>query len=207
MIGRRILSTLFLLMLVSCRTQPERTAALFSIRLVHPRNQWLIQHRISKNAIAVSGYGLMQPHPSANTDMVPTAFWVRETALMSRKHLARARAVEKTAAMVMNEEQYHEFVNRMQTINSDAVLLSYDDYRARTRKVATDIRLDFTKAGRDQIARITHEHRNRRIAIMVDHQIIAAPVISEYINTDALILSSGFSKDQAREVARRIMRR
>jgi uncharacterized short protein YbdD (DUF466 family) len=207
MSGLRRLSIFSLLFLVSCRTHPDAASSRFSIRLVHPRDHVLKHYKISEDAIEVSGYKLMWPHPEANTNMVSAPSWVSEKSLMSRQHLRDARVMEKAAIMVMSEEQYHEFVSRMQTVNPDAELVSYRQYLARIENLAADIQLDFTEEGRNRLAQLTRRHRMRRIAITVDDHVLAAPFIHETISSGSLVLSSGFSREQAKSLVHRLLKK
>ena len=59
------------------------------------------------------------------------------------------------------------------------------------------ILIEFTNIGAQLFSEITEKHINRRLAIIVDHYIYAAPIIREKIVSDSAMLSGDFTVEEA----------
>lgn len=67
------------------------------------------------------------------------------------------------------------------------------------------VELIFTEDGREQFARLTEENVHRRMGMLVDGQLVSAPIINAPIPQGKAIIDGNFSEQEARRVAEGIM--
>jgi hypothetical protein len=86
------------------------------------------------------------------------------------------------------------------------------DYTAiRSANVTTDpntgtpqIEVEFSDEGKDLFAQVTREHLNQRLAIVLNGQLYAAPVIRSEITGGKAVVTGNFTEEEARALAARI---
>jgi preprotein translocase subunit SecD len=66
-----------------------------------------------------------------------------------------------------------------------------------------EIRVTLTKAGGEKMRKITEEHRNKPLAIVIDGKVISAPVVKAVIGENVAITGS-FTKEEAERIAKGI---
>jgi SecD/SecF fusion protein len=68
---------------------------------------------------------------------------------------------------------------------------------------ANFVDVELTKEGRQKLARLTKAHQGKPLAILVDGEVVAAPVVRDEVTGNARI-SGNFSKDEAERIAKGI---
>jgi preprotein translocase subunit SecD len=66
-----------------------------------------------------------------------------------------------------------------------------------------EIRVTLTKAGGEKMRKVTEEHRNKPLAIVIDGKVISAPVVKAVIGENVAITGS-FTKEEAERIAKGI---
>ncbi len=69
-----------------------------------------------------------------------------------------------------------------------------------TKDSSPAVSIEFTKEGKDKFARLTKTYLNKPIAIILDGQMISAPIVQSEITTGQAIISGNFTTDQARSL-------
>ena len=64
------------------------------------------------------------------------------------------------------------------------------------------IRLNFNRSGRKKLAKITRENIGRRMGIVVNERLVAAPRIMAQIPGGVAVISGDFSADEAEKIVR-----
>jgi preprotein translocase subunit SecD len=76
-------------------------------------------------------------------------------------------------------------------------------------KVITDERKDpaieitFTKEGQKKMAKMTKDHKDKPLAILVDGKVVSAPIVKSEVSEKALITGK-FTKEEAEKIAKGI---
>ena len=101
-------------------------------------------------------------------------------------------------------------VNRAEVVNlQNKVLL--DQSALKSAKAVRDnlgqfqIVINLTESGQKQFAEVTRENIGKRLAIVIDGQLYSAPMINAEISGGVAVISGGFSEQEARELAAKIM--
>ena len=69
------------------------------------------------------------------------------------------------------------------------------------------VEITFTGAGAARFARVTAANVGKPLGILVNGQLISAPIVQEAIRGRKAVISGGFSEEEARRIARGIMLR
>lgn len=69
------------------------------------------------------------------------------------------------------------------------------------------VELTFTEAGKVRFAMLTEENVGKRIGILVDGELVSAPIVRAPITEGKAMIDGGFSEEEAHEIAAGIMRR
>jgi len=69
------------------------------------------------------------------------------------------------------------------------------------------VELTFTEAGKVRFAMLTEENVGKRIGILVDGELVSAPIVRAPISEGKAIIDGDFSEEEAHEIAAGIMRR
>lgn len=89
-----------------------------------------------------------------------------------------------------------------------AVLLDATALRAATVEsgpgTTAGISLAFTDAGSKRFAEITTEHAGKRLAIILDGRVLAAPVVRLAILGGKTTITSSFTQEEAEEIVKRL---
>jgi preprotein translocase subunit SecD len=64
-----------------------------------------------------------------------------------------------------------------------------------------EIRVTLTKAGAEKMRKVTEEHRNKPLAIVIDGKVISAPVVRAVIGENVAI-TGNFTKEEAERIAK-----
>jgi preprotein translocase subunit SecD len=117
----------------------------------------------------------------------------------------------------VGESEPSQGLNQMTVRNSDRQVYLHDQAVLTNTHIAAAkvknssfgpyIEIAFTKQGRDVFARVTRENINKMLAIVVNGEVISAPIIREEITGGTAMLSGNFTKEEADRIARGIMGR
>lgn len=69
------------------------------------------------------------------------------------------------------------------------------------------VELTFTEAGKVRFAMLTEENVGKRIGILVDGELVSAPIVRAPITEGKAIIAGDFSEEEAHQIAAGIMRR
>ena len=88
--------------------------------------------------------------------------------------------------------------------------VAMDQAAIKSARVSTDslghpvIEIAFTKNGTEQFATLTEKSVGKRLAIVIDGKLCSAPVIQSPISSGKAQISGNFSKDEAKDLAKRM---
>jgi preprotein translocase subunit SecD len=66
------------------------------------------------------------------------------------------------------------------------------------------IEIVLTKEGQKKLAKLTEEHVDKPLAILVDGKVIAAPVVRDKVPGEKAIITGNFTKEEAEKIAKGI---
>ena len=91
-------------------------------------------------------------------------------------------------------------------LHGPAELSNADIARARVKKglVGPVVEVKLTEDGAKKFAQVTVDHLGKQFAIVVDGQVISAPVIREWIPGGKLAISGNLTQEQAERIAQGI---
>ena len=93
---------------------------------------------------------------------------------------------------------------------SNETVLSNDDVKS-SRVVpgayGPQVEIVFTKAGADKFTRVTERSLMQPLGILVDGQLVSAPIVRETIRSSRALISGNFSDAEARRIAEGIGRK
>ena len=69
------------------------------------------------------------------------------------------------------------------------------------------IEVVFTEQGRETFAKLTRENIDKRLAIIVEGEVISAPIIKTAIAGGRAVIAGDFTKEEANRIAKGIMRK
>lgn len=72
------------------------------------------------------------------------------------------------------------------------------------RKPMPAIEIVFTNAGRKRFAEVTKSLNGKQIGVVMDGQLVAAPIIRETISGGTVTLTGGFTKEAAKALAAKV---
>ncbi len=119
--------------------------------------------------------------------------------------LASSEPSDKAERMILvNKDKFNEvlYVEKKILLDQSAVK-SAKAVNDKTRKQAS-VLIVFTGAGRKQFAEVTRENTGRRLAIIINGQILTAPVIRAEVPGGKAEITGNFDYKEARELARKI---
>ncbi len=89
-------------------------------------------------------------------------------------------------------------------LHSEAIVTGDDVVRARVVSgpggYSFNVAVTFSRAGSEKMAKATSGHLNKPLAILVDGEVVAAPVLEDPISTSAVI-TGNFQNDRAEAIA------
>ena len=88
-------------------------------------------------------------------------------------------------------------------ISDDVVLSNVDVDSARvvSGSIGPEIEIVFTKAGAERFATATENNINKPLGILIDNQLISAPVVMDKITGGKAIITGSFTEDEAKRIA------
>lgn len=90
---------------------------------------------------------------------------------------------------------------------SDEVVLSNVDVqsaRMASGPSGPQIELVFTKAGAEKFAAATEKNIRKPLGILIDHQLISAPIVMDKITGGQVTIAGNFTEDEAQHIADQI---
>jgi preprotein translocase subunit SecD len=67
------------------------------------------------------------------------------------------------------------------------------------------IDLTFTEPGKEKLARLTRDHLQERVGMLVDGRLVSAPIINAPILEGRALIEGDFTEEEARRIAKGIM--
>lgn len=159
---------------------------------------------LATNQVDLSGHSLLLAHPAVTHGDLPKQYWVSKDELISHADLASAELAERRPRYVKTREEYDAFVKQVQQRNPNTQLGTYEEYLDANRNPLYEITLTFSSSGKFRFAQVTRQNYNRQLAIVVDGQVISAPIIREEIKGGVAVITGKFSKDVAEQIIRKI---
>jgi preprotein translocase subunit SecD len=98
---------------------------------------------------------------------------------------------------MVEELEYDDEIPRLD-IDVAAVMLKTNEH------VGSSLKIVFTAQGAETMRVFTGQNINKRIALLVGDEVICSPVVLDAMSDSALI-DDGFTEDEARAIADRIM--
>ena len=187
---------------LSCNQAQKPVTGSISMRLVHPQNAQIIYEGLPSNQVDFSGHSLLPAHPAATGEDLPKQYWVSESELISHTDLVSAKLFKPRPPQLLTREQYNALdlgKNRPFSVFGK----NYDDYLDRNRTYP-GIELTFSSSGKSKFASVTRQNYNRQLAIVVDGQVLMAPLIHEEIKDGSAMISGVFSKEEVEDIIRKI---
>ncbi len=69
------------------------------------------------------------------------------------------------------------------------------------------IEVIFSEAGRQKFAQITAQNINKRLGVLVNGELVCAPLIRDTVSIGKAIINGDFSEEQARRIANKLVQR
>ncbi len=188
-----------------------RKAAFLEFRMVHPKNDELIQNLFQDRKVP-AGYEIVSL-PGKSQD-----FWVRKGAPPTEAERAMLRRFEEKSGydlllereVIENKEYFRPYyVSRKAELTGDSLKTAGVDYQQFGQKV---VQLSFDAKGRRIFAKVTADHApggaknpnpNDRhyLGIVLDGTLYSAPFIRTSIPGGEAIIEGNFSLEEARDLA------
>jgi preprotein translocase subunit SecD len=64
------------------------------------------------------------------------------------------------------------------------------------------VEVTFTEEGRKKLARVTEQHRDRPLAILVDGKVLATPIVRGKISEGKAVITGDFTREKAEKIAK-----
>jgi preprotein translocase subunit SecD len=92
-------------------------------------------------------------------------------------------------------------------LHKEAELTEKDVSKAQAiedKKAGFAIEIVLTKEGQKKLAKLTEEHVNKPLAILVDGKVIAAPIVRDKLEGGKAVITGNFTKAEAEKIAKGI---
>ena len=189
-----------------------RKAAFLEFRMVHPKNDDLIQNLFADRKVP-EGYEVATIPGRSDGDC-----WVRKGPPPTEEERARLRRFEEKAGydlllektVVQNKEYFKPYyVSRKAELTGDSLKSANVDYQQFGQKV---VQLSFDSKGRKIFAKVTADHApggaknpdpNGRhyLGIVLDNTLYSAPFIRTSIPGGEAVIEGSFTLDEAKDLA------
>jgi len=189
-----------------------RKAAFLEFRMVHPKNDDLIQNLFADRKVP-EGYDVATIPGRSDGDC-----WVRKGPPPTEEERARLRRFEEKAGydlllektVVQNKEYFKPYyVSRKAELTGDSLKSANVDYQQFGQKV---VQLSFDSKGRKIFAKVTADHApggaknpdpNGRhyLGIVLDNTLYSAPFIRTSIPGGEAVIEGSFTLDEAKDLA------
>jgi len=191
------------MMFSSCNQAQKPVTGSFSMRLVHPQNTQILYEVLPSNQFDLAGYSLLPAYPAAASEDLPKQYWVSESELISQTDLASAKLVmPKVEVKPLTRENYDALI-KQGTGNQILLGKTYEQHLSKYRTYP-EIKLTFSSSGKSKFASVTRQNYNRHLAIVVDGQVLMAPLIQEEVHDGSAMIRGSFSKEEVGEIIRKI---
>ena len=185
--------------LSACSKAPRKVEGSFAISLV----QTQITGLLSTADAGLGSSRLLRVHPSAVASGSRTNYWVENTQLLSAADLFSAE-VHLSDAVKLTRSEFEQAARKYGRDESGMTNLSYAKWLKDNAQSRPEVVLTFTDAGKFKFADATRRHTGRQLAIIVDQEIITAPLIREEITGGVAVVSGLFTVDEAHAIVDRI---
>ncbi len=179
----------------ACGKSQRKVPESFSISLVQTQTTGL--------ASAAGTGRLLSMHPSSVTSSSPTNYWVENTELLSAADLLSAD-VHVREPIKLTRSQFEQGIKQYGGNIPGVANLTYADYLKDQAQPHPEVVLTFTDAGKIRFAEATRRHLGRQLAIIVDRQIITAPLVREEITGGVAVVAGTFTVHEAHVIVDKI---
>ncbi|NCA81428.1 MAG: protein translocase subunit SecD [Opitutae bacterium] len=189
-----------------------RKAAFLEFRMVHPKNDELIQNLFQDRKVP-AGYEIVSMPRNGNGD-----FWVRKGPPPSEAERAMLRRFEEKAGYdlllereTIDKKEYFRpyYVGRKAELTGDSLKSASVDYQQFGQKV---VQISFDSKGRKIFAKVTADHApggaknpdpngRRHLGIVLDGTLYSAPYIRTSIPGGEAVIEGSFSLEEASDLA------
>ena len=146
---------------------------------------------------------LLSTHPSAVASNSPTNYWVENAELLTAADLLSAE-VHLREPIKLTRSQFEQAIKRYGGNVPGATNLTYADHLKDQAQPHPEVVLTFTDVGKIRLAEATRRHIGRQLAIIVDGQIITAPLIREEITGGVAVVAGTFTVHEAHIIVDKI---
>ena len=181
----------------ACGKSQRKVPESFAISLVQTQTTGLLSD-------AGTGWSrLLSTHPSAVASNSPTNYWVENAELLTAADLLSAE-VHLREPIKLTRSQFEQAIKRYGGNVPGATNLTYAGYLKDQAQPHPEVVLTFTDVGKIRLAEATGRHIGRQLAIIVDGQIITAPLIREEITGGVAVVAGTFTVHEAHIIVDKI---
>ena len=155
---------------------------------------WLLTGVFSLSIGSVLAFGF----PQSRRPRLAVEFRLAETAIA--KGLTKAVVVNSDQTVYLHKEA---IITNKDIVEANAVqvLWQLGDPNPDTSPGSFKVNVVFTKEAAARMSRVTARNQGKMVAIVLDGNVISAPVISGTIHDRAAISSAGMTKEEAERIA------
>ena len=181
----------------ACGKSQRKVPESFAISLVQTQTTGLLSD-------AGTGWSrLLSTHPSAVTSNSPTNYWVENADLLTAADLLSAE-VHLREPIKLTRSQFEQGIKQYGGNIPGVTNLTYADYLKDQAQPHPEVVLTFTDAGKIRFGEATRRHLGRQLAIIVDGQIITAPLVREEITGGIAVVAGTFTVHEAHVIVDKI---
>ena len=181
--------------LCACGKSQREVPESFAISLVQTQPTGLL---------SAAGTGrLLSMHPSSVASSSSTNYWVENTELLSAADLLSAE-VHVREPVKLTRSQFEQGIKQYGGNIPGVTNLTYADYLKDQAQPHPEVVLTFTDAGKIRFGEATRRHLGRQLAIIVDGQIITAPLVREEITGGVAVVAGTFTVHEAHVIVDKI---
>ena len=183
--------------LSACGKSQRKVQGSFAISLVQTQTTGLL------SSPGTGSSRLLSIHPSAVASNAPTNYWVENAALLTAGDLLSAEVHVREPIKLTRSQFQHAFKQYGGNVPG-ATNLTYADYVKDQAQSHPEVVLTFTDAGKIRFAEATRRHIGRQLAIIVDGQIVTAPLVREEITGGVAVVAGAFTVQEAHVIVDKI---
>ncbi len=194
-------------------SQAQRDMALAGVKTIIERrtNYFGVSEPIVQTAVSGNDYRIIVELPGVNVDQAKNI--IGTTAQLSFWEMTAT----SSSALVTTEDDFKALI-ATQSAYPPSIVLSLGTYPNKTNLGGPDIKeasvgfdtnsgkpqvqLKFTNDGAKKFADITKRNVNKKVAIVLDEQVIEAPVVNQSILTGDAVITGGFTTESANALSR-----
>lgn len=175
-----------------------------SFRLTHRRDSELFDRFNTEGSLSLTGYELLPIHPDIVTERTfQDKVWVEKRTAIAGSHLQDVFYEDRDKGNILPPDEYAQFSEMMaKKYNGEISPQSYEMYVEGMKTPEYLLFLEFDKVGTQQLAVVTSANINRKLAVVVNGYVLAAPIIRETILGGCVQLFFGGKHEDAVRLVR-----